>query len=340
MASSTDLAVATAEIAACMTECEACPCCGGRDLEAVACRNDLNAIDGVNDGMRDSFYHVCLDCSVIFARRRQSLASVPLFYQWFAHLERRDYAVYPPPQNYIQAKSAGARTLLGYLADRGVLSPGMTIAHVRCDAGSLLMRIREQFPDCTLHGYDYFESNIRYAHDQGLDGVGQLDAAGIKFADGTAYDLIVCNHIFTHSFDPAADLQKLYAALKPGGVLFLYNEVDHLLRFQPKGRFYQWVALNNFHKQLLSPASLEVLLTRGGFSIEDRSHRNFYMQFLARRNVATVDTSYDAAVALAAREAAPVMVRNFQRWATVQDSRFHGLIKITSKLRKALRRES
>ena len=167
MASSTDLMAATAEIGASMTECAACPCCGGGELEAVACRNDLYALDGVSDRMKDSDYHVCLDCSLIFARRRQSLDSAALFYQWFAYLERRDYAVYPPPPNYIQAKADVAKSHVKYLADLGALSPGMAIAHVRCDVGSHLMQIREQFPDCTLHGYDYFDSNIRYAHDQG-----------------------------------------------------------------------------------------------------------------------------------------------------------------------------
>ncbi len=93
-----DLTAATAEIGASMTECEVCPCCGGNDLEPVACRNDLHAIEGVSDSMKDSDYHVCLDCSLIFARRRQSSESVALFYQWFAHLGRCDYAVYPPPK--------------------------------------------------------------------------------------------------------------------------------------------------------------------------------------------------------------------------------------------------
>ena len=62
MASSTGLTAATAEIGASMRECEACPCCGGRDLESVACRNDLHAIGGVSDNMKDSDYHACLDC--------------------------------------------------------------------------------------------------------------------------------------------------------------------------------------------------------------------------------------------------------------------------------------
>lgn len=340
MASSTGLKAATAEIGANMSECEACPCCGGGDLESVACRNDLHAIEGVSDNMKDSDYHACLDCGLIFARRRQSLESATLFYQWFAHLERRDYAIYPPPKNYIQAKSDRAKAHVRYLADHGVLFPGMTVAHVRCDVGSHLMQIREQFPDCTFHGYDYFDSNIRYAHDQGLHGVTKLDPARINLVDGTAYDLIICNHIFTHAFDPAADLRMLNEALKPGGVLFLYNEIDHFLRFQPQGPFYQWVALNNFHKQLFSPLSLEVFLTRGGFSIKAQDHYNFSMQFLARRDVTAEGARHVAPVALAAKASAPVMATNFRRWATLRDSRFLALIKIISKLKKALRQAS
>lgn len=337
MASIPDLMAATAEIGASMAECAVCPCCGGGDLTPVACRNDLHTIDGVSDSMKDSDYHVCLDCGLIFARRRQSPESVALFYQWFAHLEHRDYAVYPPPKDYIQAKSDFAASQVGYLRDHDVLSPGMTIAQVRCDVGSFLSQIKEQFPSCTLHGYDYFDSNIRYAHEQGLNDVERLDPAGINLRDGTPYDLIVCNHIFTHAIDPAAELQQLYAALKPGGMLFLCNEADHILRFEPDGPFYQWVALNNFHKQLFSRPSLEKFLTGGGFSVVALEHRKYYMQILARRDVTTRDTSRDADLALAAREAAPVLTRNFQRWAKVRDSRFLALIKISKKLKMALR---
>lgn len=335
----TDLTAATAEIGASMTECEGCPCCGGRQLEPVACGNDLDAIEGVADSMKDSDYHVCLDCSLIFARRRQSPDSIALFYQWFAHLERRDYAVYPPPENYIRAKAGVAEAYVRYLADQGVLSSGTSVAHVRCDVGSLLTQIKERFSDCTVHGHDYFESNIRYAHEQGLSGVSHLDPAKINLAPSTTYDLIVCNHILTHSFDPAGDLQILHNALKPGGVLFLYGEVDHFLRFQPKGPYYQWVALNNFHKQLFGPASLESFLNRGGFSVESRDHRGFYMQLLARREDSAGDTNHDAPGALAAKEAVPVMAQNFQSWAKLRDSRFLGLIKTTSKLKKALCRK-
>ena len=112
------------------------------------CRNNLHAIEGISDSMKDSDYHVCLDCSLIFARRRQSLESVAEFYQWFALLERRGYAVYPPPTTYIQAKAGTARIHMKYLADYGVLSPGMTVAHLRCDVGSLLAQITGEACPC------------------------------------------------------------------------------------------------------------------------------------------------------------------------------------------------
>jgi len=336
MPSSPELTVATAEIGRGMIECAACPCCGGTDLKAVSCPNDLHAMAAVSDSMKDSDYHVCLDCSVIFARRRQSLESAALFYRWFAHLERRDYAVYPPTANYIRVKADASAAHLRYLADRGVLSPGMTVAHIRCDVGSLLAQLQDRFPGCTVHGWDYFDSNVRYAREQGLDGVDLLDPACLNLRNGTAYDLIICNHIFTHALDPVADLQRLHSALKPGGVLFLYNEVDHFLRFQPKGPFFQWVALNNFHKQLLSPESLTYFLTTGGFSIEAREHRKFYMQVLARRNAGDAVADDKAAIAKAAKDVVPVMLENFQRWAVLRDNPFLGLIKTTSKLRRAL----
>lgn len=336
MALSSELATATAEIGAGMTVCEVCPGCGGSDLQPVPCRNDLHAMDDVSDSMKDSDYHACPACGLIFARRRQTPAQAALFYRWFAHLEHRDYAVYPPPAPVVTGKAAFAAEQLRYLADQGVLSPGMTIAHLRCDVGSLMAQLRDRMPDCSIHGYDYFESNVRFAADQGIDGVELLDPAGVTLPDGAAYDLIICNHVFTHALDPIADLRKLFAAVKPGGLLYLYNEVDHFLRFQPNGAYFQWVALNNFHKQLFAPASLKYFLGKGGFSVETLDHRKFYMQLLAKRAASGDRTGPDDQTVQAARAAAPVMARNFQRWAALRESRFLGLIKIASKLRNSL----
>lgn len=340
MSPPSDLATATAKIGAAMVTCDSCPCCGGADMEQIPCRNDLHDIDGIDGSMKESDYHACLDCGLIFARRRQSADSVALFYAWFAHLEQRDYAVYPPPQPYVQAKADAAKAHVQYLVDHDILAPAMNIAHVRCDVGSLLRRIRDRYPDCSLHGYDYFDTNLRYARDTGFDHAQLLDPAQITLPADAAYDLIICNHTFTHAFNPIADLRALYRALKPGGLLYLHGEADHLLRFQPGSPFYQWVALNNFHKQLLSAPSLKNFLTTGGFSVITLEHSKYYMQVLARRQMEAGDGSDEVASKLAARSSATVMAGNFRRWAKRRESLFLPVLKVTAKVRTSLRRRA
>ena len=283
--------------------------------------------------------YVCRDCGLIFARRRQSAQSAALYYKWFAYLESRDYAEYPPKEKYLEGKSEVAAKHLQYLNERGLLFPGMTIAHVRCDVGSLQKEIQKQFPDCSVYGYDYFDSNVRYARESGLETVDLLNPAGIDFPHGVAFDLIICNHIFTHSIDPAADMEKLYAALKPGGILYLYNEMNHQIRFQPGNTSYQWVALNNFHKQLLSPTCLELFLMRGGFSDVTLSNDRNYMRAIARRNATDSDPDCVGEVATAAVEAAGVIEEYFRGWAKRRNSPFFSLFKLFGKTKSALRRQ-
>lgn len=309
------------------------------NLEAINCPNDLYAIEGVSDDMKASDYHICRDCSLILALRRQSSDITASYYKLFAYLERRDYAEYPPTKNYLEGKAAAAAKHVLYLKRQNILFPGMTIAHVRCDAGALQAEIQSQFPDCTVHGYDYFESNIRYAREQGLDTVDLLDPAGLKFDDGVTFDLIICNHTFTHAIDPASDLKTLHAALKQDGVLYLYNEVNHQIRFQPGHRLYQWVALNNFHKQLLSPPSLAFFLTKGGFTDISLSNDGIYMQALARRANEPPDTNRLREFAQAAAATAPALKRNFLHWAKTRNSRYFFIVKLFSKVKFALCRQ-
>ena len=162
----------------------------------------------------------------------------------------------PAARKLFRAKSKTAQSLVAYLIKQGVLSDGMRIAHIRSDVGSFMLAIQQEFPNCQIHGFDYFDSNIRYARAQGLGDVAELDPARLCLLEEPGYDLVICNHVMTHAFDPKADLKTLYRVIKPGGALFLYNEADHLLRFQPDSAHYQWVALNNFHKQLLTSHSL------------------------------------------------------------------------------------
>ena len=101
---SENLAQSTAEIGRRMIMLEACAFCGSRDLTPMPFVNDLEPMDEVGEALKDSDYHLCNACALLFARRRQSRETVADYYGWFSRLEHRDYAVYPPPEAYRSAK--------------------------------------------------------------------------------------------------------------------------------------------------------------------------------------------------------------------------------------------
>ncbi len=254
-------------------------------------------------------------------------------------LEQRNYAVYPPSEKYLELKSAATAKHIKFLTDRGILCPGMTIAHVRCDVGSLQVAIQKQFSGCIFHGYDYFNSNVRYARECGLEMVNLLDPAQLNLGEGMAFDLIICNHAFTHSMDPSSDRRTLFNALKPGGALYFYNEVNHQIRFKMGDDAYQWVALNNFHKQLLSPSCLTLFLINGGFSDITLSNDGLYMRGLAYRDSWPPDPDYQREAAAAAAAAAPDIEFNFRSWINKRNSRFYSVFKLHQKIKRALHRQ-
>ena len=332
MTSHTELEKATTEIAAGMIRCTTCPCCGGRELHATPSQNDLHSIAGVNGGMKDSEYHACGECGLIFARRRQTPDQAALYYQYFAHLEHRDYAIYPPPNSYVTAKELAASKHLSFLEDHCALSNNINVAHVRCDFGSLLEKIVARYPGSSIYGFDYFESNIRFARERGLKLVESLNPAGIGFPKEVKFDLIICNHLLPHSLNPSNDLQKLRRSLKPNGLIYFYNEADHLIRFDPAKKGYQWVMLNNFHKQLFSMPSLLRFLEKEELMVKVSRHNVIYIEVLA--GLGAIDrNSKNLQQAI---EAAPIVIRNFQLWAKRRKNPFLIIFKLLSKLKWAM----
>lgn len=333
-----DLAAATAKIAARMIRLDDCPGCGGRAFAATPCGNDLDDIEGVDANLRDSDYHLCRECSLLFARRRQPVGTAVDFYGLFVELERRSYAVYPPPESYRQAKKGAAAGLLARMEGHGLLRPGQKIAHLRSDVGSLEEMITAKYPDSVVDAWDYFDSNIRYADEHGPAGTRRLEPTGLELAEGAGYDLVVSNHIFTHSLIPQTDLKNLRAAVGVGGMLYAYNEADHLFRFQPGDPRYQWVALNNFHKQLFTSLSLRFFLLRGGFEVLSLDHRAHFMELVARA-VDPADADFadrlDRARRLAA-DSEPAFAAKFEKWSRVQNSPLRDVYKIASRLKRRL----
>jgi SAM-dependent methyltransferase len=171
--------------------------------------------------------------------------------------------------------------------------------------------LRSRLPAATLHGLDYFETNVRYLREEGFR-VDKLSAAAIELPPGAAYDLILANHHFTHALDPRGDLARLRNALRPGGHILFYSEVDHSVLFDPASALFSRIDVINYHKQLFVPETFAALLRNGGFGCEFLGRSRFTMTYLAAPSDGLV-AAPPAAPELLDRERR--MIRDWQKTA-------------------------
>ena len=96
-----------------------------------------------------------------------------------------------------------------------------------------------------------------------------------------AFDLIVANHMLTHSVRPGAFLASVRDRLAPGGHLYLYNEPleDEFLRDE-KSMFN---TLNAFHLQTFNRQSFVRVLQASGFEIVHVGRDRHSLFCLARK---------------------------------------------------------
>ena len=89
--------------------------------------------------------------------------------------------------------------------------------------------------------------------------------------DGT-FDLIVANHMLTHLVRLDRFFNELRAHLRPGGHLYLYNELDEEFVFASGKSIVN--SLNPVHLQTFDRASLMRLLKANGFEVSFIKRRN------------------------------------------------------------------
>src|SRR5690606_35318915 len=130
-------------------------------------------------------------------------------------------------------KAATARRIARTCLDAGILKDGFSVLHIRSDCGSLGPAIHEVADGCTVTGFDYFDSNVRWANEAGAMTAYMLDPRGLAAPpSGGKFDLILANHVFAHSLDPSKDAAALLAMLNPGGSVYVYTEHDTLKYFR------------------------------------------------------------------------------------------------------------
>ena len=94
------------------------------------------------------------------------------------------------------------------------------------------------------------------------------------------FDLIVCNHMFTHALRPRDFFGELRRKLKPGGHIYLYHEPDDAEFLA--GNQSMFATLNPLHMQAFDQASLVRALAANGFETVFIKGRNLHHLVLAR----------------------------------------------------------
>lgn len=169
----------------------------------------------------------CLVCGLV---RRSSIVQSELFESGY---QLYDHAPGAPRESTRQHAYAAWLAAQSGRPPRSVLDLG-------CGNGSLLLALRQQWPDAALRGADPSQESVTRAREAGIDArCGSVGALRIEPAD-----LVVSVNVVEHVADPVTFMHSMAALVMPGGSLLLVCPdggrawlellfVDHLWSFAP-----------------------------------------------------------------------------------------------------------
>jgi SAM-dependent methyltransferase len=125
------------------------------------------------------------------------------------------------------------------------------VLDVGCGNGSLLLALRELWPDAVLRGLDPSHESVAHARDAGVDAkAGNLEDVTVEPSE-----LVVSVNVVEHTRDPARFIERLGAALAANGTLVLVC---------PDGSQPSTELVFADHLSSFAPVHLERLLHRSG----------------------------------------------------------------------------
>lgn len=138
---------------------------------------------------------------------------------------------------------ASERAMLDLYVERGQLQDGQRLLDLGCGWGSLSLYLAERFPQSQVLGVSNSASQrlfiLERARQRGLNNLEILtsDINQLQLPD-QEFDRIVSIEMFEHVRNYASLFQRLQAALKPGGKLFVhvFAHREHPYTFDPRGQ--------------------------------------------------------------------------------------------------------
>jgi SAM-dependent methyltransferase len=283
----------------------ACPACRTADRTLVCEWNKLALLDTAPDAEASRYdFAVCHGCGVLYATRRPIGERYRFLVDHFEDVIDKDAKnplLNPNPltdedrARYRQLVARGAfvsdhepgPSLGMVFRDRmenaghvdllgSLLNPrGARVLEVRPRAGTILEGLRRLY-GADVHAMAIWESQQFIMQEMyGIPTSALIDFDRFAIPFDQPFDLIVCNHMFNHAVRLDQFLGAVRDALKPGGHLYLYNEIDDS-EFLDGGQS-MIATMNPLHLQAADRPSLVRAVAAAGFEpvfVNGRHKRN------------------------------------------------------------------
>lgn len=283
---------------------QACPACGTTDRTIVCEWNKLLLLDTAPDDQAPLYhYAVCHGCGILFATRRPVGGRYRYLIDHFEDVidkDARNPLLNPYPltdddrERYRGLLARGVFVsdhekgeYLDVFQDRmdnaqhiellGSLLTlqGARVLEVRPRTGTILQGLRRLY-GAEVQAMPIWESQAFIIQElYGIPTSGLIDFDDFCVPSGEPFDLIVCNHMFNHSVRLDQFLAVVRGALRPGGHLYLYNEIDDS-EFLDGGQS-MIATMNPLHMQASDTRSLARAVAASGFEtvfVKGRRKRN------------------------------------------------------------------
>ena len=291
----------------------ACPACGTADRTVVCEWNKLILLDTAPDDRAARYdYAVCHGCGILYATERPVGARYQFLVDNFEDVIDKDAKnplLNPNPltdedrARYRRLTARGPFVsdhepggLASVLRDRmenaghadllgSMLNPrGARVLEIRPRAGTILEGLRRHY-GAHVHAMAIWESQQFIMQElYGIPTLALIDFDRFVIPSREPFDLIACNHMFNHVVRLDVFLKAVRGALRPGGHLYLYNEIDDS-EFLDGGQS-MIATMNPLHLQACDRPSLVRALEAAGFEpvlVNGRHKRNFCLMRRAER---------------------------------------------------------
>ena len=283
----------------------ACPACGTADRTVVCEWNKLALLDTAPDAESALYnFAVCHGCGILYATKRPIGERYRFLVDNFEDVIDKDAKnplINPHPltdEDRVRYRRLIARgafvsdhepgpSLGSVFRDRmenaghvdllgSLLNPrGARVLEVRPRAGTILEGLRRHY-GADVQAMAIWESQQFIMQElYGIPTSALIDFDQFTIPSDQPFDLIVCNHMFNHAVRLDLFLSAARNALRPGGHLYLYNEIDDS-EFLEGGQS-MIATMNPLHMQAADRSSLVRAVAAAGFEpvfVNGRHKRN------------------------------------------------------------------